>query len=185
MYQNYYGYPAQGQLEQYKQPYMQQFNQANPSLPQGFTQAQPSSDERIWVSGIEQAQNYLMTPNSFVRLWDSSTNCFYEKRTDQSGRPYLETYEYSRKGGSPQNMVQVDFSEQIKSLEMRIKALEENKMNNPLQMISEFNKFKQSFQGDPKAEVQKLVASGRINQQQLNQLQQMASQFQNMMRNIK
>ena len=58
-------------------------------------------------------------------------------------------------------------------------------MNNPLQMISEFNKFNQSFQGDPKAEVQKLISSGRINQQQLNQLQQMASQFQNMMRNFK
>lgn len=57
-------------------------------------------------------------------------------------------------------------------------------MNNPMQMISEFNRFKQSFTGDPKAEVQRLVSEGRINQAQLNQLQMMASQFQKMF-NIK
>lgn len=44
-------------------------------------------------------------------------------------------------------------------------------------MVQQFQQFKQSFQGDPKAEVEKLVQSGRISQQQLNQLQQMAAQF--------
>lgn len=45
-------------------------------------------------------------------------------------------------------------------------------------MLKEFQKFKASFQGDPKKEVEKLLQSGRINQQQLNQLQEMAKQFQ-------
>ena len=48
-------------------------------------------------------------------------------------------------------------------------------------MVRQFQQFKQSFQGDPRAEVEKLVQSGKISQQQLNQLQQMAGQFQQLM----
>ena len=44
-------------------------------------------------------------------------------------------------------------------------------------MVQQFRQFQQTFQGDPKAEVEKLVQSGKITQQQLNQLQQMAAQF--------
>ena len=64
-------------------------------------------------------------------------------------------------------------------------------MNNPffgalgggngfMQMMQQFQQFKANFQGDPKAEVEKLLQSGRMNQQQLNQLQQMAKQFQSL-----
>lgn len=56
---------------------------------------------------------------------------------------------------------------------------------NPIQMIQQFNQFKQSFQGDPQQEVQKLLASGKMNQQQLNQLQAMASQFQNLLNSFR
>lgn len=45
------------------------------------------------------------------------------------------------------------------------------------QMMNQFQQFKQSFQGDPKAEVEKLLQSGKMSQQQLNQLQQMAKMF--------
>lgn len=51
-------------------------------------------------------------------------------------------------------------------------------MGNFQNMVQQFRQFQQSFRGDPKAEVEKLVQSGRISQQQLNQLQQMAGQFQ-------
>ena len=44
-------------------------------------------------------------------------------------------------------------------------------------MIQRFRQFQNSFQGDAKAEVEKLVQSGKISQQQLNQLQQVAGQF--------
>lgn len=44
-------------------------------------------------------------------------------------------------------------------------------------MVQQFRQFQQTFQGNPKAEVEKLVQSGRISQQQLNQLQQAANQF--------
>lgn len=48
-------------------------------------------------------------------------------------------------------------------------------------MVRQFQQFKQSFQGDPRAEVEKLVQSGKISQQQLNQLQQAARQFQQLL----
>lgn len=57
--------------------------------------------------------------------------------------------------------------------------------NGSMQMIQQFMQFKQNFKGDPKAEVQKMLQSGRISQQQLNQVQQMAGQFQNLLKNIK
>ena len=44
-------------------------------------------------------------------------------------------------------------------------------------MVQQLRQFQQTFQGDPKAEVEKLVQSGKISQQQLNQMQQMAVQF--------
>ncbi len=54
-------------------------------------------------------------------------------------------------------------------------------MGNFAQMVQQFNQFKANFKGDPKAEVEKLLQSGKLNQQHLNQLQQMAKQFQSLM----
>lgn len=45
------------------------------------------------------------------------------------------------------------------------------------QMMRQFQHFRQTFRGDPKAEVEKLVQSGQITQEQLDQVQQMARQF--------
>ena len=56
-------------------------------------------------------------------------------------------------------------------------------MNNPMQIIQQFQQFKNNFQGNPRAEVEKLIASGKINQQQLNNLQNMAREFQKMLNN--
>lgn len=50
-------------------------------------------------------------------------------------------------------------------------------MGNFAQMMQQFNQFRANFQGDPQAEVQKLLQSGKMSQQQLNQLQGMAQQF--------
>lgn len=50
------------------------------------------------------------------------------------------------------------------------------------QMMQQFQQFRQNFQGDPKQEVQKLLQSGKMSQQQLNQLQAMAQQFQTFMK---
>lgn len=57
--------------------------------------------------------------------------------------------------------------------------------NGPMQMIQQFMQFKQNFKGDPKAEVEKMLQSGKISQQQLNQVQQMVGQFQHMLKGMK
>lgn len=57
--------------------------------------------------------------------------------------------------------------------------------NGTMQMIQQFIQFKQNFKGDPKAEVEKMLQSGKISQQQLNQVQQMAGQFQHMLKGMK
>ena len=50
------------------------------------------------------------------------------------------------------------------------------------QMMQQFNQFRSSFQGDPKAEVEKLLQSGKMSQSQLNQLQERAKQFQGLLK---
>ena len=52
---------------------------------------------------------------------------------------------------------------------------------NMQQMMQQFNQFRQTFQGDPKQTVMNMVNSGAISQSQLNQAQQMARQFQQIM----
>lgn len=58
-------------------------------------------------------------------------------------------------------------------------------MNNPMQMIQQFNQFRQQFQGDPKQQVQNLLNSGQMSQAQFNQLQQQATQFMQMMKQFR
>ena len=53
--------------------------------------------------------------------------------------------------------------------------------NPMMNMISQLNQFRQTFQGNPKQQVQQLLSSGRMSQEQFNQLSQMATQIQNMM----
>lgn len=50
--------------------------------------------------------------------------------------------------------------------------------NNPMQMINDFQNFKRNFQGNPRQEVERMLQSGQITQQQLNQAQGMAQKFQ-------
>ena len=50
--------------------------------------------------------------------------------------------------------------------------------NNPMQMIQQFNQFKQSMQGkDPEAMVNELLRSGKMSQQQFEQLKTQAQSF--------
>ena len=57
----------------------------------------------------------------------------------------------------------------------------ENPLGNFGQLVQKFQQFKTRFQGDPKAEVEKMLQSGALTQEQLNQAQAMARQFQNLL----
>ena len=56
-----------------------------------------------------------------------------------------------------------------------------NMMGNPMQMIMQrFNQFRQTFQGDPQQQVQQMLNSRRISQEQYNQAVQTANQIMRM-----
>lgn len=94
-----------------------------------YGQNQTSTDDRIWVQSAQAAENYLVAPNAFVRLWDVNRPVFYERRTDASGRPYpMETYEYKKTDINQKNGLLSTDSEiflRIDDLKTRIQAIEE------------------------------------------------------------
>ena len=48
-------------------------------------------------------------------------------------------------------------------------------------ILQQFMQFRQNFSGDPKAQVQQLLNSGKVTQQQYDQAVNMANQFQKML----
>ena len=55
--------------------------------------------------------------------------------------------------------------------------------NSPMSMVQQFNQFRQQMKGvNPQNMVMDMLRSGKINQQQLNQAQQMAQQIQYLLR---
>lgn len=50
-------------------------------------------------------------------------------------------------------------------------------MGNFQQLMQKFNQFRANYQGNPQQEVQRLLQSGQISQQQLDQVQGLAQQF--------
>ena len=61
-------------------------------------------------------------------------------------------------------------------------------MNNPIfaalnqkNMLAQFEEFRKTFTGNPKEEVQKLLDSGQMSQEQFNRLSQMANQLQSLL----
>lgn len=48
-------------------------------------------------------------------------------------------------------------------------------------IVQRFNQFRQNFQGDPKQQVQQLLNSGRVTQEQYNRAVQMANALQKML----
>ena len=52
---------------------------------------------------------------------------------------------------------------------------------NPIQLIQQFQQFKRNFKGDPRQQVQDLLNSGKMTQEQLDQCTSMAQQLQNIL----
>lgn len=53
--------------------------------------------------------------------------------------------------------------------------------NNPFAMVQQFIEFANGFKGNPQEEVQKLLNSGKMTQEQYNALQNQATQFQQLL----
>ena len=56
-----------------------------------------------------------------------------------------------------------------------------NPFINFAQTVQQFQQFKQSFQGDPKQQVQQMLNSGQITQDQLNKIMPFAQQMYQML----
>lgn len=54
--------------------------------------------------------------------------------------------------------------------------------NNPMNMLQRFNEFRNTFRGDPQRQVQQLLQSGRMTQQQFEQYKNTARQMMQMFR---
>ena len=54
--------------------------------------------------------------------------------------------------------------------------------NNMQNLIKQFNQFRNTFKGDPKQQVQELLNSGRMTQDQFNNLKKLADQLQGMLK---
>lgn len=64
-------------------------------------------------------------------------------------------------------------------LQMLGQSQKQSMNSNPMQMLKQFAQFKQQMQGrDPKAMVEQLLASGKMTQQQFDQLKQQAQMLQ-------
>ena len=53
--------------------------------------------------------------------------------------------------------------------------------NNMMNLVQQFMQFRQNFNGDPKQQIQNLLNSGKVTQEQYNRAVQMAQQLQRMM----
>ena len=53
----------------------------------------------------------------------------------------------------------------------------QNKMNQMGNFLNQFNQFRSTFSGNPEQQVRQLINSGRMSQQQFNQLAQTANQL--------
>lgn len=61
-------------------------------------------------------------------------------------------------------------------------GMPQNPMN---KMIQDYNKFRQEMQGkNPQEEINKMLQSGKLNQNQLNQIQQKAQQMQGLFKGL-
>lgn len=132
----YYGQPVPDQLARLRQ------QQAQPPMPpMMFQNIQPNTpmqgqpgivDDRIWVQGEGAAASYLVTANGFVRLWDSTSPIFYEKRADAQGKPLpMDVYEYKRRGDESATTLTPDYESRFDAIEKRLEAIE--KIQSPLE----------------------------------------------------
>ena len=53
--------------------------------------------------------------------------------------------------------------------------------NGMMNLLQQLNQFRQNFSGDPRQQVQQLLNSGKVSQEQYNRAVQMANQLQRMM----
>jgi hypothetical protein len=88
----YYAPPMPDNLMQMRQPQMQPMAPQMPQVPQAPQNPVAQSGVQ-WVSGEQEARNWMIAPNAAVALWDSTAPTVYLKQADASGKPSLKIYD--------------------------------------------------------------------------------------------
>lgn len=109
-----YGYYPQYQngavpdmLNQFKGQYQQPIPQMQQNIPTQQMQMptpQKSSNELIWVQGLEGAKGYLVAPNNTVVLWDTENPVIYVKSADISGIPSMRVLDFKERSTNASNL---------------------------------------------------------------------------------
>lgn len=100
-YQNpYYPQPMPDTLMQMRQQQMPMMQ--TPQAPQN-----PIAQSGVqWVSGEQEARNWMIAPNAAVALWDSTAPTVYLKQADASGKPTLKIYDLVERAETPRTSPQ-------------------------------------------------------------------------------
>lgn len=102
----YYAQPMPDNLAQLRQQQMPPMMAPQP--PQN-----PMAQSGVqWVSGEQEARNWMIAPNAAVALWDSTAPTVYLKQADASGKPSLKIYDLVERSQTPPASLQakaVDF----------------------------------------------------------------------------
>lgn len=122
----YYPQPMPDQLAQLRQNQMQQPMMQGPQIGQ---QGQPMQSQAmtanpmagsvqngmIWVSGRQEADGYLIAPNSAVALWDANNPVVYLRKADSTGKPSTVVYDLVERtdNSSVQTVPPVDLSRYV------------------------------------------------------------------------
>lgn len=99
----YYAPPMPDNLMQMRQQQMQPMTPQMPQAPQN-----PVAQSGVqWVSGEQEARNWMIAPNAAVALWDSTAPTVYLKQADASGKPSLKIYDLVERSQTPPAAPQV------------------------------------------------------------------------------
>ena len=120
----YYPQPVPDQLAQLRQNQMQQPMMQGPQIGQMGPPIQPQTPPAnpmfgsaqngiIWVTGKQEADGYLIAPNSAVALWDQNNPVVYLRKADSTGKPSTVVYDLVERTDNPpaQAAPQVDLSQ--------------------------------------------------------------------------
>jgi hypothetical protein len=98
----YYAQPMPDNLAQLRQQQMPPMMAPQP--PQN-----PMAQSGVqWVSGEQEARNWMIAPNAAVALWDSSAPTVYLKQADASGKPSLTIYDLVERTETPRTASTAD-----------------------------------------------------------------------------
>lgn len=125
----YYPQPVPDQLSQLRQNQMQQPVMQGPQMGQMVQQGQPlqtqgvpsnpmagsAQNGMIWVSSRQEADGYLIAPNSAVALWDANNPVVYLRKADSTGKPSTVVYDLVERTDNPpaQATPQIDLSRYV------------------------------------------------------------------------